>query len=124
VGRVRRQAGGAELATCSRHRISLLNRFWQAQKLTGTVNFANWALYIDPSHQTLKNFTASTGIKVNYSEVIQDDSSFFAKIHPVLAAGEPTGSACPGSSPACCSPSSRSPPTTSTPRSSAGRATP
>jgi spermidine/putrescine transport system substrate-binding protein len=67
------------------------DKFWKAQKATGTVNFANWALYIDPSHQTLKEFTKATGIKVNYAEVIQDDDSYFAKINPVIRSGQSTG---------------------------------
>jgi spermidine/putrescine transport system substrate-binding protein len=66
-------------------------KFWKAQKPTGSVTFANWALYIDPSHQTLKDFTEATGIQVTYKEVIQDDSSFFAKIHPQLSSGQSTG---------------------------------
>src|SRR5262249_43071039 len=41
-------------------------KFWKAQKATGAATFANWALYIDPSHQTLKDFTKATGIKVTY----------------------------------------------------------
>ena len=40
---------------------SAADKFWKAQKPTGTVTFANWALYIDPDHQTLKDFTAKTG---------------------------------------------------------------
>jgi spermidine/putrescine transport system substrate-binding protein len=67
---------------------SAAEKFWKAQKKTGSLTFANWALYIDPSHQTLKDFTAATGIKVAYDEVIQDDNSFFAKIHPLLASGQ------------------------------------
>ena len=66
-------------------------KFWKAQKPTGTVDFANWALYIDPSHQTLKEFTKATGISVTYQEVIQDDDSFFAKVNPVLRSGQSTG---------------------------------
>jgi spermidine/putrescine transport system substrate-binding protein len=66
-------------------------KFWKGQSKHGKVDFANWALYIDPSHKSLKEFTSSTGIKVTYQEVIQDDSSFFAKIHPLLAAGQSTG---------------------------------
>jgi spermidine/putrescine transport system substrate-binding protein len=66
-------------------------KFWKGQSKHGTVDFANWALYIDPDHKSLKEFTSATGIKVTYQEVIQDDSSFFAKIHPLLAAGQPTG---------------------------------
>ncbi|HEY1702238.1 MAG TPA: spermidine/putrescine ABC transporter substrate-binding protein [Trebonia sp.] len=67
------------------------DKFWKAQKPTGQVTFANWSLYIDPSRETLKEFTAKTGIKVTYEEVIQDDDSFFAKISPVLKSGQPTG---------------------------------
>jgi spermidine/putrescine transport system substrate-binding protein len=66
-------------------------KYWKGKTKHGKVDFANWALYIDPSHQTLKEFTAATGIKVTYQEVIQDDDSFFAKIHPVIAGGQSTG---------------------------------
>jgi spermidine/putrescine transport system substrate-binding protein len=66
-------------------------KFWKSQRKHGQAVFANWALYIDPSHQTLKEFTAANGVKVTYDEVIQEDASFFAKIHPVLAAGQSTG---------------------------------
>lgn len=66
-------------------------KFWKAQHPTTQVVFANWALYIDPSHQTLKQFTAKTGIKVTYDEVIQEDDSFFAKIDPQLRSGQATG---------------------------------
>lgn len=71
--------------------LSAAQQFWKAQKPTTHVNFANWALYIDPSHDTLKQFTAATGITVTYSEVIQDDPSFFAKINPIIRAGQDTG---------------------------------
>ena len=49
--------------------------WWATQRRHGHVNFANWPLYIDPSHQTLKDFTAATGITVSYAEVIQDNGS-------------------------------------------------
>jgi spermidine/putrescine transport system substrate-binding protein len=65
--------------------------FWPRQKPTGELNFANWADYIDPSHETLKLFTKATGIQVNYEEVIEDDNSFFAKIDPLIRAGEYSG---------------------------------
>ncbi len=75
-------------------------------KPNGVVNFANWPYYIDKAkdasgqltHPSLDLFTKSTvsadlpkGIQVNYREVIQANSSFFGKIQPSLAAGEPTG---------------------------------
>jgi spermidine/putrescine transport system substrate-binding protein len=71
--------------------------YWAAQKQTGTFNFANWPLYIDVNpknkddHPSIDEFTKQTGIKVSYSEVIQDDDSYFGKIQPVLAAGQGTG---------------------------------
>jgi spermidine/putrescine transport system substrate-binding protein len=82
--------GAAETQT-TKQAETAADKFWKAQKATGTVNFANWALYIDPGHQTLKEFTKNTGIKVNYSEVIQDDDSYFAKINPVIRSGQSTG---------------------------------
>jgi spermidine/putrescine transport system substrate-binding protein len=65
--------------------------FWPKQKATGRLNFANWASYIDPNHETLKLFTKATGIAVNYQEVIEDDNSFFAKIDPILRSGQYSG---------------------------------
>lgn len=65
--------------------------FWPKQKPTGNLNFANWASYIDPNHESLKLFTQATGIAVNYSEVIEDDNSFFAKIDPIIRSGQYSG---------------------------------
>src|SRR5215475_8401926 len=65
--------------------------FWARQRKHGHVNFANWPLYIDPGHQTLRDFTAATGITVNYAEVIQDDESWFSSIDPILRAGQSIG---------------------------------
>ena len=65
--------------------------FWARQRRHGHVNFANWPTYVDPGHQTLREFTTATGITVNYAEVIQDDASWFAKISPILRAGESIG---------------------------------
>ena len=42
-------------------------------------------------HPSLEHFTATTGIQVNYSEVIEDNASFYAKIRPSLEAGQATG---------------------------------
>ncbi len=71
---------------------------WSAVQQQGTVTFANWPLYIDKDkvndevvHPTLQAFTDETGIDVRYQEQIQDYASFFGKIQPQLAAGNPTG---------------------------------
>jgi spermidine/putrescine transport system substrate-binding protein len=65
--------------------------WWATQRKHGHVNFANWPLYIDPSHQTLKLFTAATGITVNYAEVIQEDQSWYNEISPILRKGQAIG---------------------------------
>jgi spermidine/putrescine transport system substrate-binding protein len=68
--------------------------WWSEQKLHDKVDFANWPYYIDVvngKHLSLNHFTATTGIKVTYQEVIQDNASFYATIRPSLQAGQPTG---------------------------------
>lgn len=71
-------------------------KFWARQKKHGQLNFANWPLYIDvgekaSDHPSLKLFTKQTGIDVKYSEVIQEDDTFYGKIAPVLRQGQGTG---------------------------------
>jgi spermidine/putrescine transport system substrate-binding protein len=63
-------------------------KFWAGKARTGQVNFASWPLYMDPEKPELKKFTAETGIKVNYQEVIQEMGPWFAKVQPQLAAGQ------------------------------------
>ncbi len=70
---------------------------WSAAP-SGTLDFGNWPLYIDKEkvdgevvRPSLLTFTEDTGIAVNYREVIQGNNSFFGKIQPQLAAGQPTG---------------------------------
>lgn len=60
------------------------------------VNFSNWTEYMDVDdsekhHPTLDRFTRRTGIKVKYTEDINDNNEFFGKIKPQLAAGQDTG---------------------------------
>ena len=69
-------------------------KFWAAQKKTGTLNFANWPLYIDETKgksESLADFTKATGINVNYKAVIQDNASFYATVAPELRAKKATG---------------------------------
>jgi spermidine/putrescine transport system substrate-binding protein len=68
--------------------------WWKHQHKKGVLDFANWPLYIDVSHghhPSLDQFSKATGIKVNYSEPIQDVQSFYAKIAPTLQAGQSLG---------------------------------
>lgn len=59
------------------------------------VNFSNWTEYMDVDKDerrpTLDAFTKRTGIKVKYTEDINDNNEFFGKIKPQLAAGQDTG---------------------------------
>lgn len=59
------------------------------------VNFSNWTEYMDVDEDerrpTLDAFTKRTGIKVKYTEDINDNNEFFGKIKPQLAAGQDTG---------------------------------
>jgi spermidine/putrescine transport system substrate-binding protein len=65
--------------------------WWATQRRHGHVNFANWPLYIDPNHLTLKDFSAATGISVSYAEVIQENDSWYNQISPILRKGETIG---------------------------------
>ena len=67
-------------------------------ELKDVLNFSNWELYIDtPSTRkaagltgptTLEQFTAETGIKVNYYEDVNDNSGYFAKVQGRLSNGQ------------------------------------
>ena len=61
----------------------------------GQVDWANWPAYIDiddnGKYPTIEKFTKETGIKVTYTEAINDNEEFFGKIQPDLANGNPTG---------------------------------
>ncbi len=68
------------------------NAGFTTDKVAGTLNFANWPLYIDKAkgeNPTLIDFTEATDIEVNYEEVIQDNESFFGTIREPLANGDP-----------------------------------
>jgi spermidine/putrescine transport system substrate-binding protein len=68
--------------------------WWDKQKLHHVANFANWPYYIDVvkgQHLSLEHFTALTGIKVNYSEPIDNNIPFYEKIRPSLEAKQYTG---------------------------------
>ncbi len=61
-----------------------------------TLNFSNWPLYIDVDDKTKKKptldkFIAQSGIKVKYTEDINDNDEFFGKVHNQLSAGQDTG---------------------------------
>jgi spermidine/putrescine transport system substrate-binding protein len=68
--------------------------WWAKQKLNKKVNFANWPYYLDVlkgKHPSLDHFTQETGIQVTYTEPINDNVAFYAKIRPSLASKQYTG---------------------------------
>ena len=68
----------------------------QAQDMSDTekiVNWANWPLYIDVNDETgayptLEAFKEATGITVNYTEDVNDNNEFFAKVRAQLESGQ------------------------------------
>src|SRR5439155_4486674 len=66
-----------------------------AHKLAKTLHFSNWTLYIDNKpggrHPSLDQFQKKYGVKVAYTEDINDNASFFSKIQPALSSGQSTG---------------------------------
>ncbi|MFT4108535.1 spermidine/putrescine ABC transporter substrate-binding protein [Propionicimonas sp.] len=59
------------------------------------VNWSNWPEYIDigakGNHPSIDAFTKQSGITVNYNEDYNDNDEFFAKVRPLLEAGQDTG---------------------------------
>ncbi len=59
------------------------------------VNWSNWPEYIDiddaGKNPSIEAFTKETGIKVNFNEDYNDNDEFFAKVRPLLEAGQDTG---------------------------------
>ncbi|TFD30888.1 polyamine ABC transporter substrate-binding protein [Cryobacterium cryoconiti] len=59
------------------------------------VRWDNWALYIDVddagNYPTLDAFTAETGIKVEYTEAVDDNNTYYGKVKDQLALGKDIG---------------------------------
>lgn len=61
-----------------------------------TINWSNWPLYIDVddstgARPTLEAFQKQTGIKVTYTEDINDNNEFYAKVRTQLEQGQDIG---------------------------------
>jgi spermidine/putrescine transport system substrate-binding protein len=60
-----------------------------------TIRWDNWALYIDVDgagkYPTLAAFTAETGIKVKYTEAVDDNNTYYGKVKDQLALGKDIG---------------------------------
>jgi spermidine/putrescine transport system substrate-binding protein len=55
----------------------------------GTLTISNWPAYIDKN--TVSDFEAKTGIKVDYIEDVNDNNEFFSKVQPTLQNEDPAG---------------------------------
>lgn len=68
--------------------------WWAGKTKTGVLNFANWPYYIDSyngRHPSLDNLKTTKGITTTYSEVIEDNPTFYQQIRPSLQAGDSIG---------------------------------
>ena len=86
--------GGSVLAACGSSSSGASSAGSGAAGAGGTVNWSNWPLYIDLDDTTgemptLKAFQEQTGIAVNYTDDINDNAEFYAKVRTQLEQGQP-----------------------------------
>jgi spermidine/putrescine transport system substrate-binding protein len=60
-------------------------------KISDSLHFANWPLYIEEDRGTLKEFEKEYGTKVKYVEEINDNVEFFGKVRQQYARGDSGG---------------------------------
>jgi spermidine/putrescine transport system substrate-binding protein len=60
-------------------------------KISDSLYFANWPLYIEEDRGTLKEFQEKYGTKVKYVEEINDNNEFFGKVRQQYAQGNSGG---------------------------------
>jgi spermidine/putrescine transport system substrate-binding protein len=60
-------------------------------KIASDLYVANWPLYIDEKHETLKKFQDKYGTKVKYVEEVNDNTEFFGKVRQQYARGDSGG---------------------------------
>ena len=58
-------------------------------KPSGDLMIAQWPFYIDKD--TVPDFEKATGVSVKYTEEVNDNAEFFAKVQPLLASGDSGG---------------------------------
>ncbi|MBO4209609.1 polyamine ABC transporter substrate-binding protein [Micromonospora echinofusca] len=93
-------AGGGVLAGCGTKGAQQTETGCVSEDLSGTekvLNFSNWPQYMDvdeadeSKRPTLDAFQSSTGIKVTYTEDVNDNNEFFGKVQNQLAGCQATG---------------------------------
>jgi spermidine/putrescine transport system substrate-binding protein len=60
-------------------------------QISDSLYFANWPLYIDENHGTLKKFEEKYGTKVKYVEEVNDNTEFFGKVRQQYDQGSSGG---------------------------------
>lgn len=87
-------ATGLALAACSTGR-SELTAAPDKSETNNLVRWDNWALYVDVDdaggYPTIDAFEAQTGINVEYTEAVDDNSTYYAKVKDQLALGKDIG---------------------------------
>jgi spermidine/putrescine transport system substrate-binding protein len=78
--------GGSFLAACTAKEKGAAAGDSTATTAAKTARISNWPLYIDP--ETTKDFEQATGIHASYTEDINDNNEYFAKISEPLARGQ------------------------------------
>jgi spermidine/putrescine transport system substrate-binding protein len=63
----------------------------QKSKISGTLTFSNWPLYIEEDRGTLKEYEKEYGAKVKYVEEINDNTEFFGKVRQQYERGDSGG---------------------------------
>ena len=78
--------------------------WWGQQTQHNVLDFNNWPYYMDigpnGSHPSLDEFTKKTGIKVNYTETIQDNPSYWRSSAPTCKPGTASATTSSSSRPA------------------------
>jgi spermidine/putrescine transport system substrate-binding protein len=60
-------------------------------KIAGPLYVANWPLYIDEKHETLKKFQDKYGVSVKYVEEVNDNNEFYGKVRQQYQRGDSGG---------------------------------
>lgn len=93
-------AAGGSLAGCGTRAATQTEAGCVSEDLSGTektLTFSNWPQYMDvddadtAKRPTLDAFVAKSGIRVTYTEDINDNREFFGKVQHQLAGCQPTG---------------------------------
>ncbi|HSP76013.1 MAG TPA: spermidine/putrescine ABC transporter substrate-binding protein [Cryobacterium sp.] len=88
-------AAALALAACSTGSATKPTAATDESESSKLVRWDNWALYIDVddagNFPTLDAFTAETGIKVKYTEAVDDNNTYYGKVKDQLALGKDIG---------------------------------